>query len=571
MEIILIVAVVLGIWKFTTRGRSRQIPSSGEGWGAAKVGAAERSSLVMGAAVPARRVVVTLWSGEARRWIRTASFALAVAFSMMNFFVLAIVGDNDLAVAEVSWFAGWFPLFAWPIAGMVLVGVHFGATRARRDHAEELFDSLPASRETRAFGCVSIAVVGVIVAIVLEFAFLIWLWRSAIVGTVDGRVLLEVLTGISVVIGAAFLGLIFARLLPWPPVPLALLVLIALVDGRLMEGTKQWSKRRWVSIWPGFPETLARFDSRPVTVHLLYVVAMTAMCAFVARLLFQTNWVRGISVIMSIAAVISLAVVQDARTNASDARSVALELQQPRDHQVCRTSRGVEVCAFKPFDAWLPDWNDIAQGVRENIPAERRRDTVIIQQLNTMDLTKLDPRVLAATSSIPDDPQRESAVLIGFDRLESYDHRFAYAASLAEHAVGLPYATAGSHTTCTASGQARGVIALWLAASAVDEGVAKLAKTPAPPWMPAGYFHGDQQQTFVVPWRSESSYTTDTVVWEPVDIALAHVLAKRPVREVRALVSLHWDELLNPNHGRDVMRTVFGIELLQPSSGLEKC
>ena len=274
---------------------------------------------------------------------------------------------------------------------------------------------------------------------------------------------------------------------------------------------------------------------------------------------------------VSIAAVISLAIVQDARTTTSEAQSVAHELRQPRGHQVCRTSRGVEVCAFKPFDQWLPDWNGIAQQLRENIPAARRRETIIVQQLNIMELTKLDPRVLAAASSIPDDPQRESAVLIGFDHFDAYDHRFAYAASLAQHAVGLPYATAGSHNTCSASGQARGVIALWLAASAVDDGATKLAKAPAPPWMPAGYFDGEQQQTFVVPWRLESSYTTDTVVWERVDIALAHVLAKRPSSEVRALVSQHWDQLMSANGGRDAMRTVFGIELPQPSGGLEKC
>lgn len=142
---------------------------------------------------------------------------------------------------------------------------------------------------------------------------------------------------------------------------------------------------------------------------------------------------------------------------------------------MCQDRAGVRYCAYPTYRAWIAEWEVPVRGVLARLPAAARDRELVVGQrvrpdnvtdLHPLVLERLDPtRVWPADGAVhpglewytPGNP----AVVLSLQRGE-----LALAHQVAAWAVGLPPTAARPGRRCLAAGQARTVLAMWLAGQA---------------------------------------------------------------------------------------------------------
>ena len=187
---------------------------------------------------------------------------------------------------------------------------------------------------------------------------------------------------------------------------------------------------------------------------------------------------------------------------------------------------------------------------------------------------------LAAPGAIwPDDGRIHPGIGIEEWECGGEDIRFFHLAVQAGSlAVGLPPTTHGERLRCTADGQARAVLALWLGAQAVPDGQRRLDTLATDEYL-AGFAHLDfwgagEQIDRSSPWEVPPQWGTRFL---HSDLDAARRLHALPVDEVARLVSGNWDTLTAPSTPTAEFLTMAGLSAQEsvdggvPAPGIGRC
>ena len=518
------------------------------------------------------RVALTLARGEAAGWPAAPTFAAAVAFAALIGIIPILLGKFDNEFHELTTVISAFPISVWPTAGMVLAAVHYAATRARRDGSAELFETLPTSNEVRGFGMLGIAAAGVVLAIAtMTFWIVLWL-VVGVPGTPDTGTWIEMLTAIVTVAGAGVFGLLVARVAPWSLASIVAIVAVAAADGRLLAMSDRSERGRWFALWPGFLEFPRRFDTAPLGAHLAWVAALSALCTAVVLIAYHATARRAAGAAAVLVTVALCGAWQAQGASAARLETIVSDITNPLANQECRTDGQVRACAYRPYDDHLDWWVDISKRVLAATPesarVERRGELLMVQQLDTRLYRYLDHKVQKSLSTGAVPPPVSDALVLTWDSIDNPNMRFAHAMATAQWVVGLPVPTRLEQKPCSASGQPRGALALWLAASAMPNGRSDLGRAgPSEVLYP---MDSNPSGPFVVPWRD--GHVHESVVWTNSDIVIARALLAMPQADLRRKLAANWTALTRRDAPASLLYDLTGLTLPQGSSpGIETC
>jgi hypothetical protein len=132
-------------------------------------------------------------------------------------------------------------------------------------------------------------------------------------------------------------------------------------------------------------------------------------------------------------------------------------------------------------------------------------------------------------------------------------------------AVGLPVEAAAPWRPEVIAGQARGVVALWLAMRGADAG-AVLEMTTG---LTDSDFGNRSPDAFERGLAWPEGCTPAPVVWSWQDLRAARALAAAPEDAVRSVVDSQWARWLNPATGTDVLLAAAGLPPVGPFDQFE--
>jgi len=505
---------------------------------------------------PMARIVRALTRSESGHLLRHPSLLIGVALSVL--LIRTAASGNILTEADGDVALGLVPL-AWA----TLIATNLSALRGRRDGSAELFGSLPSAPATRTAAQLLAGWVAVVAGVIVLIGWLVLEWRSGL--AIGSPNVAQLVIGPLLVAGAAALGVLAARWLPHPIVgPLVVVATTVVQAGPLSSGT---SPLRWMAFAADAtsPASAPGDDGiafpGPVDWHVLYIGGTILIAGVLA--VARHGFSRRVSLALAGAAALAgVAAVGQTRPLSDDeiSRRDALLTNPPA---VCEVRSAVRYCAPGDFRARFGQWEGPVKAVLRRTPAEVR-DRGLVVSMRDLNVTSspdctptpllalLPPRVRAAVDPAavwPADgavhPDREWP----WDEECTFtDHGVALTVQVGAWAVGLPPAQAAASSPCQASGQARSVVALWLAGQATPGGVRGLADI--------GRASGPGT---TVDFGDSANQPSWGVAYAKADLALALALLERPVDDVARIVTESWEQLVNPSTPSAILGARAGI------------
>lgn len=246
---------------------------------------------------------------------------------------------------------------------------------------------------------------------------------------------------------------------------------------------------------------------------------------------------------------------------------MVLSLSDPLAHQICEESGGVRYCAYPEFAADVPEWRDRVDTVLTMLPTTAaddrgpleviQRPAIIVGDTNCQPGAfkgALPPSVakrLSTSELWPADNDVHPP--FGQETFPCSDRDvdgFFLAVQAGAWATGLPPAPHGDNERCTASGQARAVIALWAGAAASTDGARTLRDVTD-----EGAIDGATLITFP-DWDGPPMWGVDYAV---ADAEVALAMLELPVGEVRNALDRAWTHWTNPQTTTSMLVDEFGI------------
>jgi hypothetical protein len=327
--------------------------------------------------------------------------------------------------------------------------------------------------------------------------------------------------------------------------PIAAVVAIGFLSVRLATaGDPGWNGLSALSTVGPQADSPLLISLLPTWSYLAWVVALT--CAVAAVALLRHGMTTAVALTGGGAVVLGLlaTVTATAPVDAGEASRVAALIADPAAHQTC-TDGPVPVCTFA-------DYRELRQRIAREVgpvvaalPAGAPHLTV--RQAFDGNAADLPGEVLERLDSgVPRQPSDE--VWIGSDArpdvLLSHRLRVAFAA------LGLSLGDEADQHPQSVSGQARGVVALWLASRGMD-----LADALA---LATGQVEGDAFDRGVA-WPTMCG----PVVWSAQDLVAARALIAAPEAEVAAVVADGFERWADRRTGTDELLAAAGL----PSAG----
>ncbi len=541
MELVVLAAVAAVVWRLL-RGRSPVRTGPSEvgpvGWCPGTVW----------------RVARPLARADGARVLRHPAFIVGVALTPLM--LLAATGQ------EHAWHAigPSIALALVPMAWSTIIAVDLVALRPRRTGADELLAALPAPQPVRTTALLAAGLGPVLVATAVSAAWV------AVVETrgddVTGTpVWSEVGAGILIVAGAVGLGVATARWLPRAIVGVAVAIATAFIQARFLDVTT-WP-------WDGRESDLVRFlgfiasgtsagdpvlEVRPAGWHLVYLAGLVAIAGAVA--LARDGIRRPVATLLAIAIVVSAGAgwMQTRPPTAETEARMVSYLTQPADHHVCETTGDVRYCAYPGFADQIARWRGpveatlavlprAARGTRPPLQVIQRPATIVGNSgCSPIPFDAALPAGVAARITPAALWPADHDVHPGFseDSFGCSDHDgngFFLAVQVGAWATGLPPAPHDLDERCTATGQARSVIALWAAAAARADGAATLRRTVV-----EGSVAGGSLISFPG-WDAPPMWGVQYAV---SDAELALELLERPARDVAETLGARWARWTDP-------------------------
>ena len=509
-------------------------------------------------ASPARAVALALGRVEGRQFTASVWFAVGLAFSVLMILLFGWIwaGDNSGTWQE---FVNLMPWFAHPLVGMVVLAAYRATTRAARDGADELFDSCPATPATRTAGfllsaAVPVATLGVFLAVMATaVAFKSPLLHGAL--DVDSGAV--VLGALVLGAGGVALGVALGRWVRFGLVPVIAVVLIGFFATAIVSGASphDWKPFGQLSTAPPVNSLSPVFIDRAAFWHLLWVIGLTAAVGIVAVARHRRD--RPVALAAAAAAVVVVAAGFGATgpmPTASAAR-IADRVASPERHQVCAAAAGpVDVCVYRFHRELLGRVTAEIGPVAAVLPAGMARLT--LRQAFPGDLGDLPPEVRRRlTATDLERPAGEVALGYGDVTGELLD---GPALDVALASLGLPQQTDDILLPTVIAGQARGVVAMWLATRGADAGAVRAVGASVDPWSadpverrPPG---GEESHECSVP----------AVVWSTQDVAAARTVLALPETQVARVVTDGWSRWSDPRTGTDELLAALGLPAVGP-------
>lgn len=502
-------------------------------------------------------MVRALARSEGRRLLRSPLVLVGAGLML-----LALFGDGPW-VASIDSTAADAPFMSLLVAAMTLVASNLAAQRGRRSGTEELFAAAPAQPRTRTGAHLLAVIWPAAVSVVIPVLVVV---TGNSYGQPDLSDLADLAVGPLLVVGAGALGVMLARWAPTPAAgPLACVAIIAL-EAFLTSPVVLTSGWRYMAFWFDAAD-IDLLPPRPALWHVVYLVALIAMAVVGSLLRHGLRPRLAMAGAVAIAVMATSAVAQSRYvTDAAWARANGL-LAHPQDHQICDDRLGVRYCTFARYRPLADRWAAVVEGVRARVPAEVWPAQLELSQRYTAGDLQYTPRAQLGKRIPALRAGATAAATSGGLALHPgrgwTDDGFAdlsLAVAAASRAVGLPVAPPAEGVLCDTAGQARAVVALWVAAQS----------TPA-----AGKALGQITENQVVRLDGGASGVPHLLVsedaveraaaWGMVEVRHALALQRRPTAEVEAHLARTWANLTDPASTTAALASELGLPAVAES------
>jgi hypothetical protein len=559
--------------------------------------------------------VLALARAEGGRLVRHPIVLVSVPFCVVTFVLMTwyqapVLSRDDILMG----------LALSPLAGAVFLAAHLGATRSYRHGTDELYEGTVTTSAQRTAGHLLSVLWAAGLSVVLVGAAVLYLVALHAVGRPDP---LELLNGPSLVVLGGALGVALARWWraalagPVGVVALAALEIFLVWQTQAGRSENDPNPLRWLAPWvpiavSGDPPR--ELVIRPTGWHLAFILSLALVAGGVALLRAGIRPNRVAATAGALALVVVAASAQVRAPTAAQRRALADYLVHPERHQVCETRLGVQYCAYRAYAGWIDRWAAAVTPVIERVPAGARpTDVRVLQTLIVYgsDVAMKDLAGSPAGAQFGYNPTQDdlgSPITPGNQwgrgKYEGQDE-LAMDLIVATQAVGLPrrpqdvrltaaeakailaqYEPAdrpgaaeqihrgAAWDSCSPGGQARGVVALWLAGQATEGTEAALREAVrSDPYVfriegasgdPAV---GSSDHTIAVSgpvlngFESGFSYEQSNfvVIWEKVEGAYALQLLDRPPAEVAAALARNWSLVTRRSTTTDELVRLLGL------------
>jgi len=539
---------LLGVVALVVARRPATVESGWSGTARAS-GAADVLPVTRSVAHPsARQVAGALARVEARELASSPWFGVGIGFLVLTYVVFTVIyNDSGSHWASVVALAPWL---AHPMVGMVVLAAHRGATRDRRDGADELFDACPTSPLTRTWGSLGSAWVPVaaLVAYFAAYGATVAVRSPDLAGSPGADSVPVVLGALGLGIGSVALGVALGHWVRFVLAPVVAVVAVGFLSLKLATiGDPGWNPLQQLATLPPLSSQPPIFTDSPAWSHLGWVLALCAGVVVLAMTRHRRD--RGVAVAGAVVAALLVAtgVAATRPMPGPAATRLAARISDPVGHQICRSARTVQVCAYPGYERLVSGVVAEVTPVAAAVPAGTT--PFALRQRFPGTRKDLPPEVARLLpDGVPSVPSGEAQ--LGFD--PKHGARFLTAL----HAVDAPVDLGPDHQPVVLAGQARGVVALWLASRGLGPGAAarlvggRTAHNgqPGPEALDAfdrGYN-----------WPRDCGAP---VVWSAQDLAAARVLIALPEAFVQAAVHRGWDRWKDPTTGTDDLLTALGL------------
>lgn len=509
-------------------------------------------------------VAAALGRAESRQLALSPWYGVALGFLAVFIVMFGVVygGDNGEVWHQA---AAMMPWFAHPVAGMTILAVHRAVTRPVRDGSNELFESCPTEGVVRAMGLLRTAVVPVTVFTGFSVAYGIALLvgSSNLHGPVSTDMLPLLLAGPVLVAGAVCLGVALGSWVRFGLAPVVAVVGVGFVALKLATaGDPGWNGSSALSTFGPDGGSPLLHPLLPTWWYLLWLVALVVLVAVVAVWRYRRDRRVRLTAALGVAVAVVAALFATAGPDEAAARHVADLIARPGSHQACdRVGALVDVCTYRDYGELHKSITAAIGPVAGALPAGARAVTLRQGFEGTETGLPVEVRRLLP-AGVP--TPGEGEVRIGFagddNALLEYRLLVAFAA------LGLRFPSDSlDHPPLVIGGEARGVVALWLAARGLDPADAVGLATVENP--------GDSDENLVggagpdafelgLAWPNMCG----PVVWAPQDLAAARMLMRAPEAEVAAVVDARFARWSDPGATTDELLVALGLPAVGPPS-----
>lgn len=486
---------------------------------------------------------------EARQLFQSPWFGIGIGFCLLLVLMFGFMFANEDGSAWESQIQ-LSPWLAHPMVGMTVLTAYRAVTRARRDHADEIFDASPTTPATRTLGFLAASVAPVtVLASFLVVLFAAFAVRAPLLyGPISLDSAADVIAALMLGFGGMALGVALGRWIRFPLAPFAALVGILGLSTRINSiGDPGWNRWSPLSTAPSLPDPPPIFYDRAAWLHLAWIVALSVIvaAAAVARHRRDTK-VIGVSLAALLAAVAILAAINQP---VSDAKLIASRVTNPAGHQRCAADGPVRICVYREHRELGQRVMARVAPIARALPAGTARIT--FRQTYEDQIGNLQPSVRRLVGSIKQLGANE--IQLGYQTSTLAINADAMALVLTS--LRMPTEPDRRQIPTVLSGQARGVVSLWLASRGLSGARARrLASSPTPA-------SGDAFE--------RGSTVTDPcfappVVWSAQDLGAARSMIALPPAKVARVVSAGWERWRDPATGTDELMKALGLASVGP-------
>jgi len=453
------------------------------------------------------------------------------------------------------------------VAAMTMVAVNLAVRRPRRHGTDEVYGAAPISAAARTGGhLLSVLWPAAATAFALVLQLLYWKLGRDAHGSFSPA---DLAIGPILVLGAGMLAVLVTRL--WPSVLVIPVTCAGIVAVEVWASTPRAATTGVASLafWVT-TEAQWILPPRPASVHVVYLLALTALAAVTA--LFLSSRRRHLVGLagLALAVAVTAGVIQLRSISPAAWAKVDRALAAQDAGQVCRLRNGLRYCAYTEDAGLIPEWARAVDGVRRAVPADRfPTDLAVSERISLTSLQYVDRASRARlTARLPhldalrpvDDGRLHPSPSFAWERLSSLD----LAAGTASRALGLPLVPGPANELCDAAGQGRAVVALWLTGQSTPRATRQLERLAKEGIAELG---GKRYVLF-----AGDTVLYGGVAWGETETALALALLDRPALEVSAAITRGWSLLTAPaSTTADVARTLGldpGARLPAPTGAL---
>lgn len=504
-----------------------------------------------GSGATAAAVARALGRVETRELSRSPWFGVGFGFCVLVFLLFGFVwaAEDSGTWAEQLQLSSWF---AYPMVGMVVLALHRAVTRAARDGADEVFDACPTGPPTRTAGFLLAAVLPVtaLAVFLVALGFAVEADSKGLFGPIGADSVADIAAAIVLGAGGVALGVALGRWVRFALAPVVAVVVVGFAGIQLnVQGGSGWNPLVPLSTAPAVDGTPPVFTDRPVWWHLLWVVGLTVVVGVAALARHRRD--RTVAVAGAVAAAVVLAAGIGATRPLSPtaAARIAAVVANPEASQECAASGSVEVCVFPPYRALLGPVTDRVAPIAEVLPSDLAPLT--LRQVFEDGLHELPPEVRRRLTEA-DLLRPDHEVPLGFDTgaIDTSGPDLAFAA------VGLPSQAGDDLLPTVVAGQARGVVAIWLATRGLDAEATAAASTSPAPQAPDAFDRGSTELAEVC--------NVPAVVWSAQDLAASRSVLELPEAAVTRVIRSDWQRWADPDTGTDELLSALGLDPVGP-------